>query len=120
MSSSAPRVLKPTPDEWFVSQGTGVDFESRPSAWGGFITSADRFYLRSHSPTPKIDSSDWRLKIEGTGVQSAVELTYQDLESMPQVTVTRTMECAGNGRRFFKEHFGIKAEGGQWSTGAMG
>jgi len=117
---SEPHVIKPTPDEWFVNKGSGTDFESRPSAWGGFITDNDHFYVRSHSPTPKIDVASWRLKIEGTGVQTSVELSYEDLESMPQVTLTRTMECAGNGRRFYKEHFGVEGEGGQWRTGAMG
>ena len=39
---------------------------------------------------------------------------------MPQVTLTRAIECAGNGRRFFKEAFGVEAEGGQWRIGAMG
>ncbi len=39
---------------------------------------------------------------------------------MPQTTITRVIECAGNGRRFFKEHFGKEGEGGQWRTGAIG
>lgn len=39
---------------------------------------------------------------------------------MPQVSYTRALECAGNGRRFFKEAFGVEAEGAQWRTGAMG
>lgn len=117
---SFPHVEKPVPTDLFIPKGSGTDFETRPSAWGGFITTNDRFYLRSHSPTPKIEVETWRLKIEGTGVEKPVELTYADLEAMPQVTLTRTMECAGNGRRFYKEHFGVEGEGGQWRTGAMG
>ena len=117
---SLPHVAKPTPTDLFINKGSGTDFESRPSAWGGFVTSNDRFYVRSHSPTPKIDVSTWRLRIDATGVQNATELTYEDLQRMPQVTLTRTMECAGNGRRFYKEHFGVEGEGGQWRTGAMG
>lgn len=120
MIFSFPRVEKPVPTDLFMPKGTGTDFETRPSAWGGFITSNDRFYLRSHSPTPKIDVDSWRLKIDGTGVERPVELAYADLEAFPQVTLIRTMECAGNGRRFYKEHFGVEGEGGQWRTGAMG
>lgn len=36
---------------------------------------------------------------------------------MPQTTITRAIECAGNERRFFKEQLGKEAEGGQWRTG---
>ncbi len=120
MVFSSPHVLKAVPDEIFSPKGSGTDYETRPSAWGGFITSNERFYIRSHSPVPKIDVSSWRLRIDGTGVERTIELTYEDLEKLPQVTLTRTMECAGNGRRFYKEHFGVEAEGGQWRTGAMG
>jgi len=117
---SYPHVSKPVPTEVFTPKGSGTDFETRPSAWDGFITSNDRFYIRSHSPTPDIDMAGWRLKIDGSGVNTPVELTYEELEAMPQVTLTRTMECAGNGRRFYKEHFGVEGEGGQWRMGAMG
>lgn len=110
MIFSFPRVEKPVPTDLFMPKGTGTDFETRPSAWGGFITSNDRFYLRSHSPTPKIDVDSWRLKIDGTGVERPVELAYADLEAFPQVTLIRTMECAGNGRRFYKEHFGVEGK----------
>lgn len=120
MHFSSSHVQKPTPTDLFASKGSGTDFESRPSAWGGFITANDRFYVRSHSPTPAIDAGSWRLKIDGTGVYHPIELTYEDLQGMPQVSLTRTMECAGNGRRFYKEHFGVEGEGGQWRTGAMG
>ena len=40
------------------------DFETRPSAYYDFITSDDRFYIRSHSPTASIDMSTWKLKID--------------------------------------------------------
>ena len=120
VASSYSQVVKPVPAGFFSDKGSGTDYESRPSAWGGFITPIDRFYLRSHSPTPTIDISSWSLKIEGTGVEIPVELSYAELEAMPQVTLTRTMECAGNGRRFYKEHFGVEGEGGQWRMGAMG
>ena len=100
--------------------GTGSDFETRLAHIGGFITPNNRFYIRSHSPTPNIDVDRWRLVIDGTAVRVRQELTYADLCSMPQVTVTRTMECAGNGRHFFKKAFGKEAQGAQWLTGAIG
>jgi DMSO/TMAO reductase YedYZ molybdopterin-dependent catalytic subunit len=114
------QVVKPTPDTLFADRGTGSDFETRLCTLDGYLTPNDRFFIRSHSPTPRIDAAAWRLVIDGTGVRTPVELTYEELCAMPQVTVTRTLECAGNGRRFFKEAFGVEAEGGQWRTGAMG
>lgn len=114
------QVVKPTPDELFAPRGTGTNFETRLSSLDGLLTPNDRFYIRSHSPTPQIDVATWRLAIEGTGVRTPVVLSYDDLQAMPQVTVTRVLECAGNGRRFFKEAFGIEGEGDQWRTGAIG
>lgn len=120
VTASYSRVVKAVPREFFSDKGNGSDYETRPSAWDSFITPIEKFYLRSHSPTPKINLATWRLKIDGAGIQRPLELTYGELESMPQVTLTRTIECAGNGRRFFKEHFGVEGEGGQWRMGAMG
>jgi DMSO/TMAO reductase YedYZ molybdopterin-dependent catalytic subunit len=114
------KILKPLPPDVFINQGTGMDFETRPLAWEGFITPTDRFYVRSHSPTPKVEVDTWRLVISGTGIDRPVDLAYEQLEAMPQMTITRTLECAGNGRRLFKERFGRKAEGSQWGLGAMG
>jgi DMSO/TMAO reductase YedYZ molybdopterin-dependent catalytic subunit len=39
---------------------------------------------------------------------------------MPSVSVIRTIECAGNGRSFFEEAYGKKAQGTQWKLGAVG
>src|SRR5437016_276519 len=35
------------------------------SSLNGFITPNERFYIRNHFAVPKIDSIQWRLKIEG-------------------------------------------------------
>ncbi len=117
---SSSQVKKPTPSNLFTDRGTGTDFETRLSSLNGYLTPNDRFFIRSHSPTPAIDASQWRLVIEGTGVRTRTEFTYEELCALPQTTITRTIECAGNGRRFFKEFFGVEGEGGQWRTGAIG
>jgi len=118
--STTRQVVKPTPDTLFAPRGTGADFETRLSTLDGYLTPNDRFFIRSHSPTPLIDASTWKLRIEGSGVRNAIEFSYAELSAMPQVSVTRMIECAGNGRRFFKDVFGVEAEGGQWRTGAIG
>ncbi len=114
------RVFKPVPKGIFRDIGSGTEFETRPSAFESLITPNERFYVRSHSSTPMVEMASYRLRIYGSGVERPVELTYEELEAMPQVTLIRTIECAGNGRRFFKEQFGKKADGGQWGMGAMG
>lgn len=120
ITSSYSQVVKPTPTTLFTDRGTGTDFETRLSSLHEYLTPNDRFYIRSHSPTPEIGMESWRLIIDGTGVRTPMELTYGQISAMPQTTVTRIIECAGNGRRFFKEAFGVEGEGGQWRTGAIG
>lgn len=113
-------VRKPTPPELFMNRGTGTDFETRLNTWSDYLTPNDRFYIRSHSPTPEIDIATWRLRIDGSGIREPVELSYDQINAMPQTTVTKTLECAGNARRFFKEVFGKEAQGVQWRLGAVG
>jgi DMSO/TMAO reductase YedYZ molybdopterin-dependent catalytic subunit len=115
-----PAVTKPVPRDLLVDRGTGTDFETRLATVDDYLTSNDRFYIRSHSPTPAIDVDGWRLRIDGTGVRTVVELSYDDVRSLPQVSVVKALECAGNGRRFFKENHGKEAEGVQWRLGAIG
>jgi DMSO/TMAO reductase YedYZ molybdopterin-dependent catalytic subunit len=67
-----------------------------------------------------LDAKKWRLKIEGTGIQKAIDLTYDDSISLPSVSVIRYVECAGNGRSFFQSAYGKKADGTQWKLGAIG
>jgi DMSO/TMAO reductase YedYZ molybdopterin-dependent catalytic subunit len=115
-----PAVVKPVPRELLVDRGTGTDVETRLGTVDGYLTPVDRFYIRSHSPTPVIDARSWRLRIDGTGVAVPVELTYEQVADLPQVRVIKAIECAGNARRFFNEVYGREAEGIQWRTGAIG
>jgi len=123
MFKSKPRkVLKPTPAELFIEpeQGEGTNFEIRLAGLLGYLTPIDRFYICSHAPTPHIDAKQWQLRIDGSGVRQSTTLSYDELRAMPQTSVTRMVECAGNGRVFFKQYFGREIEGTQWRTGAIG
>jgi DMSO/TMAO reductase YedYZ molybdopterin-dependent catalytic subunit len=113
-------VRKPVPRDLLVDRGTGTDYETRLSAVDGYLVPNDRFYLRSHSPTPDIDARAWSLRVDGDGVRRAVEWTYDDIRALPQVCITKALECAGNGRRFFRERHGSEADGVQWRLGAIG
>ncbi len=81
----------------------------------GWITPNELFYIRSHFPVPEIDLGTWRLRIEGA-VESPLDLTYDDLRSLPMKTIPATLECAGNGRVFLVP----KVKGTQWELGAVG
>ena len=61
------------------------------------------FFVRDHTSTPVVDVSTWQLSIEGDGVANPFTMKYDDLFNMPSVTVTRYVECAGNGRGFYRQ-----------------
>jgi DMSO/TMAO reductase YedYZ molybdopterin-dependent catalytic subunit len=54
-------------------------------------------YLLIHYDIPFVDPAAWRLRVEGL-VGRALELSLEDLRSLPATTVEVTLECAGNGR----------------------
>lgn len=113
-------VVKPISEAKMAPVGDGLNYGTRWAAHPGYLTPTDRFYIRNHAPTPVIDADTWRLRIDGTGVTSPVEFSYQQLQAMPQVSVVRTLECAGNGRVFFAENLGEPAAGTPWRTGSIG
>jgi sulfane dehydrogenase subunit SoxC len=67
-----------------------------------------------------VDLAAWSLSIGGDGVAKPFTLTYNDLLKMPTTTVTRYVECAGNGRGFYASLLNKAAQGGQWHLGAYG
>jgi len=91
------------------------DFETPVSLLNTFITPNDAFYVRSHIPIPQIDAATWALKIGGE-VNSPVTLSLDEVKKLPVVTITNTLECAGNGRAFFQPALA----GIQWEKGAVG
>jgi sulfane dehydrogenase subunit SoxC len=87
----------------------------------GYVVGNDLFFIRNHTSTPRIDTASWKLVVSGSGVARTLELSYDELIALPAVTsVTRFVECAGNGRTFFAEAQGLQAKGSQWRLGAIG
>lgn len=126
-------LVKPTPpDRFIVTNELGHNAEMRweQMAHRGYVVPNDLFFIRQSGRTPRIDVKNWRLTVSGTGVERPVELTYDQLLAIPAVrSVTRFIECAGNGRRFFKEvsgqetyaiKDGQRVEIPQWGLGAVG
>ena len=80
-----------------------------------WVTPNRWFFVRSHYPTPEIDREQWRLTVSGL-VDHELELTWDQLDALPQRSVFSTIECAGNGRSFLT----TPVEGVQWTAGAVG
>lgn len=113
-------VVKPTPPELFRILGTNREMRWEAMRGQGYLTPIDRFFVRNHTCTPRIDARSWRLRIEGSGVRRPVELCYADLFRLRPHTVVKNLECAGNGRSFFATQQGTPASGTQWQLGATG
>lgn len=91
------------------------DFEMPLDGFGSWITPTDRFFVRTHLYTPKVDAGTWSLKVGGA-VSKPVTLTLADIKKLPKVELVSVLECAGNGRSFYKP--GII--GMQWEHGGVG
>jgi sulfane dehydrogenase subunit SoxC len=110
--------VKPVPREIFIDHG--INQETRLETLRGYLTPASHFFVRQHATTPMIDVRTWRLRVEGDAVERAVELGFDDLLRLPSRSVIAFVECAGNGRGFFKEQMGKTASGTQWHFGGIG
>ncbi|BDG62035.1 sulfite oxidase [Caldinitratiruptor microaerophilus] len=113
-------IVKPVPPEKFIDYGSNQEMRWNQMYNRGYVVPNDLFFVRNHSKTPRIDPATWKLRVEGSGVSRPLELTYDELLALPAVSVIRFVECAGNGRGFFEQRYGKKAQGTQWKLGAIG
>ena len=81
-----------------------------------WITPNERFFVRSHLSTPRLDLATWRLEVTGL-VRTPLSLSFDDLTALPQTEAVHTLECAGNGRGLFQL---ASTSGTQWGRGAVG
>ena len=56
------------------------------------ITLNEDFFKLSISGTPKIDKASWELIVDGL-VENQLELTYENITSIPKTSVTATLKC---------------------------
>jgi sulfane dehydrogenase subunit SoxC len=85
-----------------------------------YYTPNTAFFTFCHGSPPIVDIKNWKLGIEGNGVENPLTLTYDDLLRLPFKTLTRYLECAGNGRSFYESMVKKKAMGSQWHFGGFG
>lgn len=109
---------KPLPAEIFIDHG--LNKETRLETLRGYLTPASHFFVRQHAEAPVLDVRAWRLKVEGDALERPLDLGFDDLLRLPSRSVIAFVECAGNGRGFFKEFMGKVASGTQWRLGGIG
>jgi DMSO/TMAO reductase YedYZ molybdopterin-dependent catalytic subunit len=110
--------VKPLPADVFIDHG--LNKETRLETLRGYLTPASHFFVRNHAPTPVVDPRTWRLRVEGSALERPLSLSFDELLRLPSRSVICYVECAGNGRGFFKEFMGKVASGTQWRLGAIG
>lgn len=91
------------------------DYEMPLEGFQDWITPVDRFFVRSHHYTPKVDPASWSLAVSGQ-IATPLTLTMDDLKKMPPVELVAVLECAGNGRGFYEPSM----PGLQWGHGGVG
>ena len=117
MTDSEPREgvgAASTSDRRVVVRGHPFNAEAPLAALETSITPVADFYVRTNLGVPAIDHASWRLTVDGL-VDRPLELTLPDLESMPSIALTCTMECAGNNRT----RLAPITEGEPWGPGAI-
>lgn len=75
-------------------------------------TPIEYFYIRNHFQYPTLTNYNLWLKIHGT---KSFILHYNDLLSMPSISIEAPLECSGNKRAKFSP----KVYGEQWKDGAL-
>jgi sulfite oxidase len=116
---SAASLLQPgttgTKRDMIARSARPLDLEMPIDGFSDYITPIDRFFVRSHVYTPRVDIGQWRLTVDGE-VANTLTLTMDDLRRMPSVEVVSVLECAGNGRGFYEPSM----PGLQWGHGGVG
>lgn len=112
---------KPIPENFFIPLGSNAEtrLDMLPIQ-DQVITPNSQFFVRNHVASVVVDAKKWQLSVEGSGVNNPYKLTYDELLAMPSTTVTRYVECSGNGRSFYQSLLNKPAQGGQWHLGAWG
>ncbi|WP_406387931.1 sulfite oxidase [Streptomyces sp. NBC_00887] len=114
-------VVKPLPPELFTVRGTNAETNFAALRDTGLLTPVDRFFVRNHTATPRIEAADWTLTVWGSGLEGGpVDFSYAALRALPSVTRTAYVECAGNGRSFFTSQQNQQVSGTAWTLGAIG
>lgn len=100
---------------FIVRQQQPPNLEMPFASLDSFVTPTERFFVRSHFPTPTIARREWTLEVGGA-VERPFRVSFDELRGMPTQRRTVTFECAGNNR----VNLVPRARGVLWSSGAIG
>ncbi len=103
-----------SPDPRIVRSASPSNLEADFGMLDSYLTPVPQHYVRNHFPVPDVDRAAWRLRVEGA-VARTLSLSLDELRTLPSVTRTVTLECAGNGRLLLTP----KVTGVQWERGAV-
>src|SRR5262249_9021176 len=98
-----------------LRKGRPERLETALKAYESWLTPNDVFFVRQHLPRPRVNVENYELIVSGR-VAKELRLRLADLQRLTQHTVPATLECAGNGRGFFRP----RVPGIQWGRGAIG
>jgi DMSO/TMAO reductase YedYZ molybdopterin-dependent catalytic subunit len=114
-------ILKPLPEAWFHDHGHNAEMRWEAMQDQGYLVDTERWFVRSHTRTPRIDPQTWRLRVHGPGVRRELDLGYRELERLPSHGYDAVIECAGSGGRdLFGSQQGTPVEGTPWKLGGIG
>jgi DMSO/TMAO reductase YedYZ molybdopterin-dependent catalytic subunit len=91
------------------------DLETPVEYFDSWVTPVRHFFVRNHMHEPvELNAEDWRLSVGGE-VDKPGTFSLQELAKLPIHSVVNTLECAGNGRGFYRP----QVPGIQWQKGAV-
>jgi DMSO/TMAO reductase YedYZ molybdopterin-dependent catalytic subunit len=91
------------------------DLETPVEAYIDEITPVEHFFVRSHTMIPQVKLPEWKLEIAGL-VEHPIAFKLADLKQFGRVELVSVLECAGNGRSFYRPY----VAGAQWRFGSVG
>ncbi len=91
------------------------DLEMPIEAFIEEITPVEHFFVRCHTMIPQIKLPEWKLEVTGL-VDRPLSLTLPELKQFPRTELVSVLECAGNGRSFYRPY----VAGAQWRFGSVG
>ncbi|MEZ5954709.1 MAG: sulfite oxidase [Hyphomonas sp.] len=95
-----------------------INMETPPHLLDDDVTPAKHFFVRNNGLPPDVEGvtdETWKLTIDGE-VERPLELSIADLKrDFEPVTLRLFVECAGNGRKFYRP----AASGNQWTFGGV-
>jgi DMSO/TMAO reductase YedYZ molybdopterin-dependent catalytic subunit len=105
----------PGEDGMIVRSFRFLDLETPVEYLNSWLTPLPHFFVRNHMHEPsELNAEDWRLTVGGE-VEKPLTLNLTDLSKIETHSVFNTLECAGNGRAFYRP----QVAGVQWGKGAV-